>query len=71
MKLFTRLFGNKCEHNFRKIDTEHKVYPNYDTQRYEVAEYYILYCPKCDKEKRVDAKRYDLEKQKERLRNNR
>jgi len=68
--LFTWLFGEKCEHSYQKIDTEYKVYPNFNTRQYEVAEYYILYCPKCNREKRVDATKYDREKQKERLRKN-
>lgn len=67
MGFFKDLF-KKCEHDYRKIDTDIRVYPNYDTQRYESTKYYILYCPKCNREKRVDAERYERELTKERIR---
>lgn len=60
--MFGWLF-NKCEHDFKIIDT---TFDNY-VDDYGVLrswKRYVLYCPKCDKEKRIDAKRYDLEQNK-------
>lgn len=66
MSFFRRLF-RRCEHDFKNIDSVIETYPNYDTGRYESVKYYILYCPKCDKEKRVNAEKYDLQLLKERV----
>lgn len=58
----------KCDHDYQKIDTDFRVYPNYTTHQYEMAKYYILYCGKCDKEKRVHAERYERNLTKQQIR---
>ena len=58
------LFGNRCEHDFQIIDTLFDTYFDGDKQRYKTWRRYVLYCPKCDKEKRVDADDYDLKQKK-------
>jgi hypothetical protein len=63
-KKLSKLF-KKCEHDFHIVDTYYKSYPNYDIGRIEVSEKYILFCPKCDKEKRVNADEYRLKNKKE------
>ncbi|RKJ60275.1 hypothetical protein D7X33_28065 [Butyricicoccus sp. 1XD8-22] len=63
--MFKWLFREKCEHDYKIIDTDYRTYPNYDTNRIEMMKYYILYCPKCDNEKRVNSEKYDLEKSKQ------
>lgn len=67
MNLFKRL---KCKHDYHKIDTDTRSYPNYNRGVYITELYYILYCPECGKEKYVNAKRYDREIKKKRLRKN-
>lgn len=64
--MFKWLFGEKCEHDFKKVQTLNRYYVDDDgrLRKYSV---YVLYCPKCDKEKKVDANRYDLEKGKQRI----
>lgn len=59
--MFKWLF-NSCEHNYRilKSFTE----PYHDGSMWKVYRGYILYCPKCDREKRVNADKYDLEESK-------
>lgn len=66
MNFFRNLF-RRCDHDYKNIDTTVKTFPNYDTGRYEAVMYYILYCPKCDKEKRVNAEKYDLQLVKEEI----
>lgn len=64
--MFKWLF-NRCDHEYKKIDTEIRTFPNHESGRYESVMYYILYCPLCDKEKKVNAVRYDRQLEKERL----
>jgi len=69
MKFFKKFIQKcKCEHEYRNIDTDYHVYPNYETRQIDMTIYYILYCPKCDKEKRVNAEKYDRGLTKKRLR---
>jgi len=69
MKFFKSLLKKlKCEHDYRNIDTDYRVYANHDSGRYEMATYYILYCPKCNREKRVNAEKYDRNLVKKKLR---
>lgn len=60
------LFGKKCEHDFQIIDNTFDTYVDDGIVRQWHR--YVLYCPKCDRQKRVDAKKYDLEQKKQRLR---
>lgn len=58
----------KCKHEYQKIDTWTRSYPSYNNGSYITDLYYVLYCPVCDKEKTVNADRYDREIKKEELR---
>lgn len=60
MKFFKKFIQKRrCEHEYQKIDTDVSL---------QCVMYYILYCPKCDKEKRVNAEKYDREQTKKQLR---
>lgn len=64
--MFRWLFGKKCEHDYHIMKTIYDSY--YDDGFARKWRRYILYCPKCDKEKRVDADEYDLKLEKVKLR---
>lgn len=57
------MFGERCEHDFTNIDTLFSRYVN-DHGFAEIYRRYVLYCPKCDKTKKVDADVYDLKQKK-------
>jgi hypothetical protein len=65
--MFKWLFGEKCDHDFQILKTTHDTYWDDDICKYKTWRRYVLYCPKCDKEKRVDADSYDLEQEKQQL----
>lgn len=56
-----------CEHDFQIIDTTYDIYYDSSAGKHKNWKRYILYCPKCDREKRVDADRYDLKEKKKRI----
>lgn len=61
--MFKWIFGKRCEHDFKNIDTLSSRYVNeYGLQ--EIYKRYVLYCPKCDKTKKVDADKYNLNQKK-------
>lgn len=63
------MFGwfKRCEHDFQKIGERKDTYVD-DYGFIKTWIRYRLYCPKCDKEKLVDANRYEIEKEKEKVR---
>lgn len=62
MKFLKKLIQqHKCDHDYRNIDTDVREHPT-------PVIYYILYCPKCEKEKRANAEKYDREQTKKVLR---
>lgn len=62
MKFFKKLLQqHKCGHDYRNIDIDVREHPT-------PVIYFILFCPKCDKEKRVNAEKYDREQTKKCLR---
>jgi hypothetical protein len=65
--MFKWLFGEKCEHDFQIIKTKYSEYVN-DYGMLKYSKNYIIFCPKCGKEKKVDAERYDMEQEKKRIR---
>lgn len=67
--MFRWLFAKKCEHDFKIVKTIHRSYVD-DYGRIINYGVHVLYCPKCDKEKSVDADKYDLEKEKQRIKAN-
>lgn len=62
------MFGwfKKCEHDFQKIGEKISSYYD-DYGKLVYWKRYRMYCPKCDREKLVDAERYDIEKTKRRI----
>lgn len=61
-KLFRRWFRPKCEHDFRYVGEFWS-----SSERGTGYSVTILYCPKCDKEKRMPTDEYKKEKRKKRL----
>lgn len=60
MKFFKKILQqHKCEHDYRNIDTDVSL---------QGVMYYILYCPKCEKGKRVNAEKFNREQTKKQLR---
>jgi hypothetical protein len=61
-----RKWFKRCEHDFQKIGETTDFYVD-DYGRGIHYLRYRLYCPKCNKEKLVDAERYEIEKTKDKV----
>ena len=66
--MFKWLSRLRCNHDYKTIDTKYFTYVDENIVR--LHREYVLYCPKCDKEKRVDADEYDLKLEKQLIKRN-
>jgi len=60
---------NKCDHEYEEIDTITKPYID-EVGKVRLYKSLILYCPKCNKEKKVNKDDYYRKLKKEKLREN-